>query len=116
MTPAVTRLVCAALALYLAAIVTLSAFPWPPNWLEWVVIVLAVAAFAGLVALATPGLRLPGEHWAYLITGGVGLVSLLAYELVSAEPGHVRTRLGLFLAAGVIGAYGAHLRIRSDRV
>ena len=102
--------VCLALTAYNVAIFTLAIFPITEiTWREWMVAFLAIIATIGLIARAVPSIVVPGERYAYLVTGFVGVVTLLAYEFTSIEPTYAKIRVGVLLLCGIIGAYGAHL-------
>lgn len=98
-----------ALALYCLGIIALALLPWPADWLEVLVALVAAAALAGLVAQLLPMVTLPGERWAYLAVGFSGTVTLVAFEVTSQAAGWARLSVGLLLAAGVAGAFAAHL-------
>lgn len=106
--------VCVALFLYCLSVIFLV---WTPGtaidaaarWGYTVVTVLAAVAAIGLVGLAAPAIRLPGEEYAYLVTGWAGFSGLLMY-LISTDDTHPRrVAICLVLATGVVGAYGAYL-------
>jgi peptidoglycan/LPS O-acetylase OafA/YrhL len=108
MTP--RAVVSGALLLYCAGLFTLAAFPTSDvDWAEWVVIVLSIVAAIGLVAQMSPRIRVPGEEFAYLVTGWAGMFSLCLYLIDSTDPNYVQVRITLLLLAGSLGAYAAFI-------
>jgi len=106
--------VCAALFLYCLSMIFLV---WPPNtaadaadrWGYIVVTVLAGVAAIGLVAFAVPAIHLPGEEYAYLVTGWAGFTALAMYLITTDDPHPRRIAITLVVATGVVGSYGAYL-------
>jgi hypothetical protein len=85
----------------------------PPNTLvapEWLIMVLALLSLTGVISHATRKINLPGENWAYLLTGATGLLTMFAYEIFAGSAAvQYRVTYGLFLLSGVVSAYAAHL-------
>lgn len=104
------EVVCVALVIYCAAIFSLALWPTDDiSFVEWVISVGCVLAIIGLIARMAPWLTLPGEQYAYLLTGFLGLSTLLGYEWGADDPDYIKWRVGLLLVTGIIGSYGAHL-------
>ena len=98
-----------ALAAYCAAIIVLALTPTADiHWVEIIIAALAGLAFIGLVA-HTFALTLPGDRYAYLVTGFVGLTTAIAYAWDAADPANVKIPIVLLLITGVIGSFSAHL-------
>lgn len=107
----VRQVICASLCLYSAGIFVLAIYPTSDiTAVEWIVAVLSVVAVLGLVAHAVPAIRVPGERYAYLVSGLVGITTLLLYLLTPThgDPVYDRVRVTLLLLAGVVGSYGAY--------
>lgn len=88
-------------------------FSWlPPSTLvpvEKVAMVAALLAFFGVVGHAIPWFTLPGEKWAYLITGAVGLYVLLAFISTSTAPYYIAVPFCMFMLSGIASGYAAHV-------
>ncbi len=109
------QVVCVALIAYCVGIFTLAI--WPTNhitWREWGIAFLCVVAVIGLIARMIPRVILPGERYAYLLTGFVGLVTLLAYDWDASDPNYAKVRVSALLLAGIIGSFGAHIAQHDD--
>lgn len=98
----------------------------PPSTLNefetFIMIVSTLAAF-GVIAHAFDIFDLPGEHWSYLMAGFIMLLTAIVYEvqlLDSPIPLAIRVPFGLFLLAGTVSAFAAHVidggSSRGDRV
>jgi len=106
----VRRFVSIALIIYCAAIVVLTLHSLDEaGWENWVSAVLATLAAIGLVAHASDRIYLPGENYAYLVTGWAGLTTLGLYLVETADTPLRRLSLSLLLLVGIVGGYGAHL-------
>jgi hypothetical protein len=105
------KVLAADLALFNVAIFFFALLP--PSTLvvqEWVIMVLAVFSLIGVISHASIHITLPGEDWAYLLTGATGLLTAFAYEIfVADDASQYRISYGLFLASGIVSAYAAHL-------
>lgn len=88
-------------------------FAWlPPETLvpvERVAMALSLIAFIGVVGHAIPWVTLPGEKWAYLITGAVGLYVLLGYIASSTAPYYIKVPYCAFMLSGIASGYAAHV-------
>ena len=101
---------CTALFVYACGLFVLALWPTDDiNWIEWVAAAAAVVAVVGLIAHAVPDIRIPGEDYAYLITGAAGLLTMLSYLVDSDAPDHRQTFVALLLSTGIIAGYGAFL-------
>jgi hypothetical protein len=99
-----------ALMFYCAGIVITALYPIEHiTWGEWLVALVASLSAVGLVAYLTPNLELPGERYAYLVTGGTGIAATLLYLLSpdNNDPTHVQVRVTLLLLSGIVMGYGA---------
>jgi hypothetical protein len=86
----------------------------PPTTLiipEGVAMALSSFAFVGVIAHATDRFHVPLEEWSYLLTGWVGLLTFVGFELLAEAdtPLVYRVSVGLFLLSGVASAYAAHV-------
>lgn len=87
----------------------------PPSTLnEFETLIMIVSTFAmfGVIAHAFNVIDLPGEKWSYLVAGFIMLLTALVYEvslLDSPVPLAVRIPFGLFLLAGTVSAFAAHV-------
>lgn len=82
------------------------------NGLELVIMVLATLAAIGVLAYAFEWFFLPGERWSYLLAGFICLLTLLAYEVDTLDtpiPLAVRIPFGLFVFAGAVSSFAAHV-------
>lgn len=99
------------LGLFNAAVVALALIP--PSQVrggEWLSVVLGIVLLCGILTHASERVRLPGDEWAYLATGALGLWSFFNFELTSAGvPGVFQTSVGLFLLSGAASGYAAHV-------
>jgi len=86
------------------------------HWAEWVAVILAAIAAFGLVAHMISAVYVPGEEYAYLITGYAGFTTMLLYLADTADGSVRRTGVALFLLSGAIAAYGAFLAQDEVRV
>lgn len=88
-------------------------FAWlPPSTLVMPErIALGASAFAaiGLFSHAFDWFNLPGEHLSYLITGSVGVYSLVGYAVDDSVPYYVKAPVLCFMASGIASAYAAHV-------
>ena len=111
-----TRVVlCLGLLCYCAGLFALAIWPRDEiTWAEWLVAVLSVVAAFGLIAHATDMVELPGERYAYLITGFTGFTALMLYLLDAPEATYREVRVTLLLLSGVLLGYGAHLTEDDD--
>lgn len=108
--PTTKTVVSVALILYCAAIFTIT---WIPNyemtWVGWFSGSLALIAIVGLIAHATDIVTLPGEEYAYLVSGWAGFTTAMLYLIDTNDVADRRVAVTLLLMAGVIGSYGAYL-------
>ena len=86
----------------------------PPDTLnnyEKLIMVLASFAAIGVVTHACWWLRIPMAQWSYLLAGFVCLFSLMLYEIRSYElvPFSITIPFGLFLLAGTVSSFAAHI-------
>jgi hypothetical protein len=101
---------CCALFIYCIGLIFFGLYPTSHiDTGEWFVVIFASIAALGLVAYATPGVSLPYEEYAYLVTGWAGFSALLLYLVDTDDPSLRRTGIALFLMAGSTAAYGAFL-------
>lgn len=108
--PRVRTLVCLSLLAYCGAILLGVLTPVSEiGWGHVVTAVVTVLAVIGLVARMIDSVVLPGERYAYLVTGGAGLNTLLLYLIQTTDPHARQVELVLFLSVGIIGGYGAYL-------
>ena len=107
------KVIAADLALYLLSIFTFAYLP--PNSVnpyEVLVMILSIVTLVGVVSHASTRWHLPLEEWSYLATGFLGLLAFGLYEAYSAyfsEPPSVRITYGMFLLAGAVSGYAAHV-------
>ena len=108
--PPARSTVCAALIVYCASIIFLS---WSPmdqiDWSEWVAGGAAILAIIGLIAHALESVQLPGEEYAYLVTGFAGFTTMLLYDINAVDQPGRKIAITLMLLCGVVGSYGAYL-------
>jgi|SRR5215510_4218260 len=103
--------VCSALIIYDLAIIDFAIEPLDTlQWAEVIAVGLASMSIIGLIAHMFEAVRLPAEEYAYLVTGFCGLMTLLLFlgdtsDVLSRQVLHN----ALFLLAGVVGGYGAHI-------
>lgn len=86
--------------------------PGTLNNLEKVIMVLATYAGVGVLAHAFDIINLPLERWSYLLAGAVCLLTLMAYETATFNsdiPLAIRVPFGLFLFAGAMSSFAAHV-------
>jgi peptidoglycan/LPS O-acetylase OafA/YrhL len=108
--PATRAVVCVALICYCGGIIALAGTPATTvDWAEWTAIVMASVAIVGLVAHATTIIELPGEQYAYLVSGWAGFSTLLLYAVDTNDPAAERIATVLLVLCGTIGSYGAYL-------
>lgn len=94
----------------------------PPDTLNgFELLIMAATTFAavGVVAHAFRLLRLPGEQWAYLLSGFICLFTVLAYEVDTLDSDvalAIRIPFGLFLFAGAVSSFAAHVIDGGTRV
>ena len=102
--------VSVALLLYCASIILLVLSDKGPfTWGDFIAVTLSVISVIGLVAHAIPAVHIPGEQYAYLVTGWAGFTTMLLY-LINTEDNHLRrAAVVLVLLTGTVGAYGAYL-------
>lgn len=100
---------CVALLCYCISIIVLSLGRGDINWADFVAASLASVAGLGLIAHASDAIELPGEDYAYLVTGYAGFSTLLLYLINTDDPSGHRFAVTLLLLTGTIGGYGAHL-------
>lgn len=107
------RLLALDLGIFNLAMVALALIP--PNTLvvpELVVSALGALLFFGVLSHASDTISVPGEQWAYLATGTLGLWTFLNFE-VGASGGEVqlfaKVSIGLFLLSGAASGYAAHV-------
>jgi hypothetical protein len=87
----------------------------PPSTLnefETLIMIVCTLAGFGVVAHAFNWFDLPGERWSYLMAGFIMVLTMLVYEvslLDSPVPLAVRVPFGLFLLAGSVSAFAAHV-------
>lgn len=74
------------------------------------IMVLAGISFVGVLTHLIPEFRLPGEQWAYVISGFTGAIALLAYVAIrSTVPDTYFYSVCAFLLSGTTCSYAAHL-------
>lgn len=83
--------------------------PDPIDAAEWTAILLASVAIIGLLAHATTKFSLPGEHYAYLMTGFAGATSAMLYVVDMEDTGERNIYVTLLLIAPSLLSYGAYL-------
>jgi len=83
--------------------------PDPIDIAEWIAVVLSAVAIVGLAAHATTKFNLPGEHYAYLVTGFAGATSAMLYVVDNEDTGEWNVYLTLLLIAPAVLSYGAYL-------
>lgn len=87
----------------------------PPQTLnEYEVFIMAVSTAAGFGVFghAFGWICLPGQRWSYLVAGFVCLLTLFIYEfrsIPSGVPLSIRVPFGLFIFAGAVSAFAAHI-------
>lgn len=86
----------------------------PPTTLvmaEWITMVGAVFCGLGVVSHASPWrrLRIPGDQWAYLATGALGLYVFGVYGSVQGIPTYLKVPFCAFLLSGSASGYAAHV-------
>jgi len=102
--------VCIALLFYTASIFFLILTPKEDlTWGSWFCIFLATVSGIGLIARMFPQITLPGEEYAYLVTGYAGFTTLLIYLIDTHDASSRRFGITLILLTGVVGGYGAFL-------
>jgi len=105
------KVVCAALAIYVVGITLLALLPIATiSTTELIIAGACGVALVWLFGRAFESVVIPGERFAYLLTGFLGLISMLAYDFGATEElSRHKWWTSFFLAAGIIGAYGAHI-------
>ena len=107
------KVVAADLVLYLLSLFMFAYLPPKDVSLyEGTVMVLSLITLIGVVSHASERTHLPLEEWSYLVTGFLGLLTFGLYESYSAyfsEPTSVRITYGMFLLAGAVSGYAAHV-------
>jgi hypothetical protein len=107
------KALAADIALHLVAIFFFAYLP--PNTLNtWETAIMggSLLALGGVLSHAFIPIRVPGDQWAYLLSGGVALFTLLVYESRTwgePIPLTLRVTYGLFLAAAAVSSYAAHV-------
>lgn len=85
----------------------------PPNTLilpELMVMVGSALCLIGVISHSIVRIHLPGEQWAYWMTGWLGVITFLGFESMSTgSPVVFRVSVGLFLLSGIASAYAAHM-------
>lgn len=85
----------------------------PPNTLNYVemfIMACSVLCFIGLVSHASTRVSLPLENWSYLLTGAIGLATIILYvKFQSDAEYYFKVTYILFLLSGTISAYAAHI-------
>jgi len=79
------------------------------TWGSWFCVGLATISSIGLIANMFPQITLPGEKYAYLVTGYTGFTALLIYLIDTSDSSARRLGVTLVLLTGIIGGYGAFL-------
>lgn len=107
------KLVAGDVAMHMIAVLFFAYLPPSTlNAYEQLIMILAAAAFVGVLSHAFARVTLPAERWAYLAAAFVCVLTLLLYEtrtLHTPIPLSVRIPFGLFLAAGAVSAGAAHV-------
>lgn len=107
------KALAADIALHLAAIFFFAYLP-PSTLNLWEAGIMAGSALAllGVVSHAYIPLRVPGDRWAYLLSGAVALWTLLVYESRvwgQPIPATLKVTYGLFLLSAAVSSYAAHV-------
>lgn len=111
-TEPVAVVLAVALGLYALGIATLAFYPLEDlTVFEAIIGTAALLAIVGLVARSTRW-HLPGERYADLVVGFIGLVALFSYLLEpTAEIGAFRWRTVFLVLTGVVGGFGSYLAL-----
>jgi hypothetical protein len=86
--------------------------PTTLNEFETLIMIVSTMAGFGVIAHAFDWFDLPGEQWSYLAAGFIMLLTMIVYEvslLGSPVPFAIRFPFGLFLLAGTVSAFAAHV-------
>jgi hypothetical protein len=87
----------------------------PPSTLnefETFIMIVATLSGFGVMAHAFNFFDLPAEEWSYLMAGFIMLLTAVVYEVSvydSPVPVAIRVPFGLFLLAGSVSAFAAHV-------
>lgn len=107
------KALAADIALHLVAIFFFAYLP-PQTlniWEGWIMLS-SLVALAGVLSHAFIPARIPGDRWAYLLSGGVALFTFLVYESRTwgePIPATLRVTYGLFLLSAAVSSYAAHV-------
>lgn len=105
-----------ALILYCVAIMDFALYPLSTlMWGEVIAAVLCLLAIIALVAHMFESITIPGDEYAYLVTGWAGLTTLLLFWAGVSDhaKSHAVVYVSLFMLTGVFGGYGAYLSQRA---
>ena len=106
------RVLAADIGVFAVGIFSLALIP-PASlvWPEAVICVLAAFCLLGVITHASEHVHLPGEEYAYLMTGALGLTTLFAFEHGTSPNTALvfRVSVGIFLLGGSVSGYAAHL-------
>lgn len=107
------KALAADIALHLVAIFFFAYLP-PQTLNTWesAIMVASLLALAGVLSHAFIPRRIPGDRWAYLLSGGVALFTFLGYETRTWGydiPLTLRVTYGLFLISAAVSSYAAHV-------
>jgi hypothetical protein len=113
-----TRLVrCTGFLVYMTGIIVWAiSGPDAIDFAEWTALAIAVVASIGLISRATDLFSLPGEHYAYLITGFAGFTVTLLYLVDTNDTDITRAYTTLLLLTPVILSYGAYLTMAGEEM
>jgi hypothetical protein len=105
------RLFGAGLLCYCAGLAMFSLLPLRTTIIpELVVGILAVIAGIGVVAHMSDAFNLPGEDYAYLVVGFVGVLTMFGYVIgATNEPLYLRLSVAMLLLSGALVGYAGHL-------
>ena len=104
------KVISICLVFYLASVAALvGVAPDPDTWLKTTVSMVCFVVAAMTVTYSSRRFRLPLEQWSYLMSGGIGVFMVLAFEFTTPDVEfHFRLSIGLLLASGLLGSFAAH--------